>query len=142
MCIIVYNNKQGGEDYMNLAYKILNAHLKKGELVPGTSICIGIDQTLTQDSTGTMAYLQLEAMNVGHVAVEKAVAYIDHNMLQTGFENMDDHEFIKSVARKHGITFSKPGNGVCHQLQLENFSHPGRRLLVQILIHQHVVQWV
>ena len=129
MCIIVYNNKQGGEDYMNLAYKILNAHLKKGELVPGTSICIGIDQTLTQDSTGTMAYLQLEAMNVGHVAVEKAVAYIDHNMLQTGFENMDDHEFIKSVARKHGITFSKPGNGVCHQLQLENFSHPGKTLI-------------
>ena len=115
MCIIVYNDKQGGEDYMNLAYKILNAHLKEGELVPGTSICIGIDQTLTQDSTGTMAYLQLEAMNVGHVAVEKAVAYIDHNMLQTGFENMDDHEFIKSVARKHGITFSKPCNGVCHQ---------------------------
>ena len=114
---------------MNLAYKILNAHLKKGELVPGTSICIGIDQTLTQDSTGTMAYLQLEAMNVGHVAVEKAVAYIDHNMLQTGFENMDDHEFIKSVARKHGITFSKPGNGVCHQLQLENFSHPGKTLI-------------
>ena len=89
MCIIVYNKKQGGEDYMNLAYKILNAHLKEGELVPGTSICIGIDQTLTQDSTGTMAYLQLEAMNVGHVAVEKAVAYIDHNMLQTGFENLD-----------------------------------------------------
>lgn len=114
---------------MNLAYKILNAHLKEGELVPGTSICIGIDQTLTQDSTGTMAYLQLEAMNVGHVAVEKAVAYIDHNMLQTGFENMDDHEFIKSVARKHGITFSKPGNGVCHQLQLENFSHPGKTLI-------------
>ena len=129
MCIIVYNDKQGGEDYMNLAYKILNAHLKEGELVPGTSICIGIDQTLTQDSTGTMAYLQLEAMNVGHVAVEKAVAYIDHNMLQTGFENMDDHEFIKSVARKHGITFSKPGNGVCHQLQLENFSHPGKTLI-------------
>ena len=114
---------------MNLAYKILNAHLKEGVLVPGTSICIGIDQTLTQDSTGTMAYLQLEAMNVGHVAVEKAVAYIDHNMLQTGFENMDDHEFIKSVARKHGITFSKPGNGVCHQLQLENFSHPGKTLI-------------
>lgn len=77
MCIIVYNKKQGGEDYMNLAYKILNAHLKEGELVPGTSICIGIDQTLTQDSTGTMAYLQLEAMNVGHVAVEKAVPSLE-----------------------------------------------------------------
>lgn len=114
---------------MNLAYKILSSHLKEGNLVPGEQICIQIDQTLTQDSTGTMAYLQLEAMEVGHVAVEKAVAYIDHNMLQTGFENMDDHEFIRSVARKHGITFSKPGNGVCHQLQLENFSKPGKTLV-------------
>ena len=114
---------------MNLAYKILSSHLKEGNLVPGEQICIQIDQTLTQDSTGTMAYLQLEAMEVGHVAVEKAVAYIDHNMLQTGFENMDDHEFIRSVARKHGITYSKPGNGVCHQLQLENFSKPGKTLV-------------
>lgn len=114
---------------MNLAYQILSSHLKEGNLVPGEQICIQIDQTLTQDSTGTMAYLQLEAMDVGHVAVEKAVAYIDHNMLQTGFENMDDHEFIRSVARKHGITFSKPGNGVCHQLQLENFSKPGKTLV-------------
>ncbi len=114
---------------MNLAYKVLSSHLKEGRLVPGEQICIQIDQTLTQDSTGTMAYLQLEAMEVGHVAVEKAVAYIDHNMLQTGFENMDDHEFIRSVAKKHGITFSKPGNGVCHQLQLENFSKPGKTLV-------------
>ena len=114
---------------MNLAYKILSSHLKEGKLVPGEQICIQIDQTLTQDSTGTMAYLQLEAMEVGHVAVDKAVAYIDHNMLQTGFENMDDHEFIRSVAKKHGITFSKPGNGVCHQLQLENFSKPGETLV-------------
>ena len=114
---------------MNLAYKVLSSHLLEGQLVKGEQICIKIDQTLTQDSTGTMAYLQLEAMEVGHVAVEKAVAYIDHNMLQTGFENMDDHEFIRSVARKHGITFSKPGNGVCHQLQLENFSKPGKTLV-------------
>ena len=114
---------------MNLAYKILSSHLKEGKLVAGEQICIGIDQTLTQDSTGTMAYLQLEAMDIGHVAVEKAVAYIDHNMLQTGFENMDDHEFIRSVAKKHGITFSKPGNGVCHQLQLENFSKPKKTLV-------------
>lgn len=114
---------------MNLAYKVLKSHLLEGNLVKGEQICIKIDQTLTQDSTGTMAYLQLEAMEVGHVAVEKAVAYIDHNMLQTGFENMDDHEFIRSVARKHGITFSKPGNGVCHQLQLENFSKPGKTLV-------------
>ena len=127
---------------MSLAYKILNAHLKEGELVPGTSICIGIDQTLTQDSTGTMAYLQLEAMNVGHVAVEKAVAYIDHNMLQTGFENMDDHEFIKSVARKHGITFSKQVMVSVISYSLKIFHIQVRRLLVQILIHQHVVQWV
>lgn len=114
---------------MNLAYKVLKSHLLEGELVKGEQICIKIDQTLTQDSTGTMAYLQLEAMEVGHVAVEKAVAYIDHNMLQTGFENMDDHEFIRSVAKKHGITYSKPGNGVCHQLQLENFSKPGKTLV-------------
>lgn len=114
---------------MNLAYKVLNSHLLEGNLVKGEQICIKIDQTLTQDSTGTMAYLQLEAMEVGHVNVEKAVAYIDHNMLQTGFENMDDHEFIRSVAKKHGITFSKPGNGVCHQLQLENFSKPGKTLV-------------
>lgn len=114
---------------MNLAYKVLSEHLLEGRLVKGEQICIKIDQTLTQDSTGTMAYLQLEAMEVGHVAVEKAVAYIDHNMLQTGFENMDDHEFIRSVAKKHGITFSKPGNGVCHQLQLENFSKPGKTLV-------------
>lgn len=114
---------------MNLAYKILSSQLKDGNLVPGEQIGIQIDQTLTQDSTGTMAYLQLEAMNIKHVAVEKAVAYIDHNMLQTGFENMDDHEFIRSVAKKHGIVFSKPGNGVCHQLQLENFSKPGKTLV-------------
>ncbi len=114
---------------MNLAYKILSEKLLKGELKPGSEITIRIDQTLTQDSTGTMAYLQLEAMNIEHVAVENAVAFVDHNMLQTGFENMDDHEFIRSVAKKHGIIYSKPGNGVCHQLQLENFSKPGKTLI-------------
>ena len=114
---------------MNLAYKILKEHLIEGELIPGNQICIKIDQTLTQDSTGTMAYLQLEAMNIDHVKVDQAVAYIDHNMLQTGFENMDDHEFIRSVARKHGITFSRPGDGVCHQLHLENFAKPGLTLV-------------
>ena len=114
---------------MNLAYKILASKLVSGELVPGQEIGIRLDQTLTQDSTGTMAYLQLEAMGIDHVAVEKAVAYIDHNMLQTGFENMDDHEFIRSVAKKHGIVFSKPGNGVCHQLHLENFAKPGKTLI-------------
>lgn len=114
---------------LSLAYKVLSEHLVDGMLVPGTQIGIKIDQTLTQDSTGTMAYLQLEAMDIKHVAVEKAVAYIDHNMLQTGFENMDDHEFIRSVCKKHGIIYSKPGNGVCHQLHLENFSKPGKTLV-------------
>ena len=114
---------------MNLAYKILASKLVSGELVPGEEIGIRLDQRLTQDSTGTMAYLQLEAMGIEYVAVEKAVAYIDHNMLQTGFENMDDHEFIRSVAKKHGIVFSKPGNGVCHQLHLENFAKPGKTLI-------------
>jgi len=112
-----------------LAQKIIKEHILSGEMTVGSEIGLKIDQTLTQDATGTMAYLQLEAMNIKHVAVEKAVAYIDHNMLQTGFENMDDHEFIRSVAKKHGIVFSKPGNGVCHQLQLENFSKPGRTLV-------------
>ena len=114
---------------MNLAYKILNAHLKKGELVPGTSICIGIDQTLTQDSTGTMAYLEYEAMGVPRVRTEKSVAYIDHNTLQSGFENADDHRFIGSVCKKHGIYFSRPGNGICHQVHLERFGIPGKTLI-------------
>ena len=114
---------------MNLTQKILKNHLLKGELVPGEEIAIRIDQTLTQDSTGTMAYLQLEAMGVDRVKTERSMAYIDHNTLQTGFENADDHEFIKSVARRHGVLFSKPGNGICHQLQLENYGKPGKTLL-------------
>ena len=112
-----------------LAYKILGDHLVKGELVPGTEITIRIDQTLTQDSTGTMVYLQLEAMNIEHVRTELSVAYIDHNTLQTGFMNADDHAFIKSVAKRHGILYSKPGNGICHQLHLENYGKPGKTLL-------------
>ena len=98
-------------------------------MAPGEAITIKIDQTLTQDSTGTMVYLQLEAMEVDKVKTELSVAYIDHNTLQTGFENADDHEFIKSVARRHGVLFSKPGNGICHQLQLENYGKPGKTLL-------------
>lgn len=132
LVIIVYNTRyvcHRGGSIMNLAYKVLASHLVSGEMIAGKEICIRIDQTLTQDSTGTMAYLQLEAMGIEHVAVDKAVAYIDHNMLQTGFENMDDHEFIRSVAKKHGIVFSRPGNGVCHQLHLENFSKPGQTLI-------------
>lgn len=112
-----------------LAYKILQNHLVEGTLAPGEEITIKIDQTLTQDSTGTMVYLQLEAMEVDKVKTELSVAYIDHNTLQTGFENADDHEFIKSVARRHGVLFSKPGNGICHQLQLENYGKPGKTLL-------------
>lgn len=112
-----------------LAYKILENHLVEGTLAPGEAIIIKIDQTLTQDSTGTMVYLQLEAMEVDKVKTELSVAYIDHNTLQTGFENADDHEFIKSVARRHGVLFSKPGNGICHQLQLENYGKPGKTLL-------------
>ncbi len=112
-----------------LAYKILEDHLIEGKLSPGEEITIRIDQTLTQDSTGTMVYLQLEAMEVDRVKTELSVAYIDHNTLQTGFENADDHEFIKSVAERHGVLFSKPGNGICHQLHLENYGKPGKTLL-------------
>ena len=112
-----------------LAYKILENHLVEGTLSPGEEITIRIDQTLTQDSTGTMVYLQLEAMEVDRVKTELSVAYIDHNTLQTGFENADDHEFIKSVAKRHGVLFSKPGNGICHQLHLENYGKPGKTLL-------------
>ncbi|MEA4923213.1 MAG: aconitate hydratase [Eubacteriaceae bacterium] len=112
-----------------LAYKILENHLADGEMVPGSEITIRMDQTLTQDSTGTMVYLQLEAMDVEKVKTELSVAYIDHNTLQTGFENADDHAFIKSVAKRHGVLFSKPGNGICHQLHLENYGKPGKTLL-------------
>lgn len=112
-----------------LAYKILENHLVEGTLSPGEEITIRMDQTLTQDSTGTMVYLQLEAMEVDRVKTELSVAYIDHNTLQTGFENADDHEFIKSVAKRHGVLFSKPGNGICHQLHLENYGKPGKTLL-------------
>ncbi|HVI39810.1 MAG TPA: aconitate hydratase [Anaerovoracaceae bacterium] len=112
-----------------LAYKILENHLVDGILSPGNEITIRIDQTLTQDSTGTMVYLQLEAMDVDKIKTELSVAYIDHNTLQTGFENADDHEFIKSVAKRHGVLFSKPGNGICHQLHLENYGIPGKTLL-------------
>ena len=112
-----------------LTYKILENHLVSGQITTGNEITIKVDQTLTQDSTGTMVYLQLEAMDAGKVKTELSVAYIDHNMLQTGFENADDHAFIKSVAQRHGVLFSKPGNGICHQLHLENYGAPGKTLL-------------
>ena len=114
---------------MNLTQKILNAHLLSGTPKAGEEVSIRIDQTLTQDSTGTMAYLQFEAMGIGRVKTKKSVAYIDHNTLQTGFENADDHQYIQSVTKKHGIFCSKPGNGICHQVHLERFGVPGMTLL-------------
>ncbi|NLH97133.1 MAG: aconitate hydratase [Clostridiaceae bacterium] len=114
---------------LNLAQKIIKEHLVSGEMVPGKEIAIKIDQTLTQDSTGTMAYLQFEAMGIPRVRTKKSVAYIDHNTLQTGYENADDHKYIQTVAAKHGIYFSKPGNGICHQVHLERFGVPGMTLL-------------
>ncbi|HAQ40372.1 MAG TPA: aconitate hydratase [Clostridiales bacterium] len=112
-----------------LAEKIIKKHLVSGEVKAGNEIGIRIDQTLTQDSTGTMAYLQFEAMDIDMVKTKRSVAYIDHNMLQSGPENADDHLYIQTVAKKHGIYFSKPGNGICHQVHLERFSVPGYTLL-------------
>ncbi len=114
---------------LTLTEKILSAHLVEGEMVKGTEIGIRIDQTLTQDATGTMAYLEFEAMGVPRVKTERSVAYIDHNTLQNGFMNMDDHRYIGSVAKKHGIWFSRPGNGICHQVHLERFGVPGKTLI-------------
>lgn len=115
--------------HLTLTEKIIKNHLVKGTLKKGTEIGIKIDQTLTQDSTGTMAYLQLEAIGIDMVKTKKSVAYIDHNTLQTGPENADDHLYIQTVAKKHGIYFSKPGNGICHQVHLERFAIPGQTLL-------------
>ncbi|MGD9474288.1 MAG: aconitase family protein, partial [Eubacteriaceae bacterium] len=112
-----------------LTEKIIASHLVVGEMVKGQEIGIRIDQTLTQDSTGTMAYLQFEAMEVPRVKTKKSLAYIDHNMLQEGPENMDDHRYIQSVTKKHGVYFSKPGNGICHQVQIERFGVPGDTLV-------------
>ena len=114
---------------LTLTEKIIKAHIIDGEMVKGTEIGLKIDQTLTQDATGTMAYLQFEAMGVDRVKTERSVAYIDHNTLQSGFENADDHRFIGSVAKKHGIWFSRPGNGICHQVHLERFGKPGKTLI-------------
>ena len=114
---------------LTIAEKIIKAHLVSGEMIKGTDIGIRIDQTLTQDATGTMAYLEFEAMGIDRVRTERSVAYIDHNTLQTGFENADDHRFIQTVCKKHGIYFSRPGNGICHQVHLERFSAPGKTLI-------------
>ena len=114
---------------MNIIQKLISKHLVEGEMVPGQEIGIRIDQTLTQDATGTMAYLEFEAMNIPHVKTELSISYVDHNTIQIGFENADDHRFLKTVAAKHGIKYSRPGNGICHQVHLERFGVPGKSLL-------------
>jgi len=113
----------------NIVQKVIEAHRVSGEMVAGSEVAIKIDQTLTQDATGTMAYLQFEAMGLERVKTEKSVSYVDHNMLQAGFENADDHRYLQSVAAKYGIFFSRPGNGICHQVHLERFGVPGKTLL-------------
>ncbi|NLL84455.1 MAG: aconitate hydratase [Lentisphaerae bacterium] len=113
----------------NLVEKILGAHLVSGELVPGSEIAIRIDQTLTQDATGTMAFLQFESMGLDRAKAELAVSYVDHNTIQVGYENADDHAYLRSVAQRYGVVFSKPGNGICHQLHIERFGKPGKTLL-------------
>ena len=113
----------------NIVEKIIAAHLVGGSMVPGEEAALRIDQTLTQDATGTMAYLEFESMGLDRVKTERSVAYIDHNTLQSGFENADDHRYIQSVAKKHGIWFSRPGNGICHQVHLERFGVPGKTLI-------------
>ena len=114
---------------LTVAQKLIQSHLVSGDMTPGSEIGLRIDQTLTQDATGTMAYLEFEAMGIERVRTELSVAYIDHNTLQTGFENADDHRFIQSVAKKRGIRFSRPGNGICHQVHLERFGKPGKTLI-------------
>ena len=114
---------------LTIAQKIIRAHLVEGDMTPGSEIALRIDQTLTQDATGTMAYLEFETMDIARVRTERSVAYIDHNTLQSGFENADDHRYIQSVCRKHGIYFSRPGNGICHQVHLERFGIPGKTLI-------------
>ena len=114
---------------MNLVQKIIKEHLVSGEMVPGEPIAIRIDQTLTQDATGTMAYLQFEALGVDRVRTELSVSYVDHNMLQSDFKNPDDHRYLQSIAQRYGLYFSRPGNGICHQVHLERFGRPGKTLL-------------
>ena len=114
---------------LTIAQKIIKEHLVSGEMIPGKEVALKIDQTLTQDATGTMAYLEFETMGVPRVRTELSVAYIDHNTLQSGFENADDHRFIQSMAKNHGLYFSRPGNGICHQVHLERFGKPGKTLI-------------
>ena len=114
---------------MNITEKLISSHLVSGEMKTGSEIGLRIDQTLTQDATGTMAYLQFEAMGIERVKTERSVAYVGHNTLQSGFMNADDHNYIRTVCKKHGIYYSRPGNGICHQVHLERFGKPGKTLL-------------
>ena len=114
---------------MTIAQKIIKAHLVSGDMTPGSEVALRIDQTLTQDATGTMAYLEFETMGIPRVKTELSVAYVDHNTLQCGFENADDHRYLQTVAAKHGVYFSRPGNGICHQVHLERFGKPGKTLI-------------
>ncbi|MBR4150060.1 MAG: aconitate hydratase, partial [Firmicutes bacterium] len=114
---------------LTIAQKIIKAHLVSGDMTPGSEVALRIDQTLTQDATGTMAYLEFEAMGVDRVKTERSVAYVDHNTLQSGFMNADDHRYIQTVAKKHGVWFSRPGNGICHQVHCERFGIPGKTLI-------------
>ncbi|MBQ3215171.1 MAG: aconitate hydratase, partial [Oscillospiraceae bacterium] len=114
---------------MTIAQKIIKAHLVSGDMTPGSEVALRIDQTLTQDATGTMAYLEFETMGIPRVKTEMSIAYVDHNTLQCGFENADDHRYLQTVAAKHGVYFSRPGNGICHQVHLERFGKPGKTLI-------------
>ena len=112
-----------------IAEKIIKRHLISGQMLTGQEIALKIDQTLTQDATGTMAYLEFETMGIPQVKTEFSIAYVDHNTLQCGFMNADDHQYLQSVAAKYGVRFSRPGNGICHQLHLERFGKPGKTLI-------------
>src|SRR3989337_176834 len=114
---------------MNITQKIIKKHIVSGNMTAGEKIAIKMDQTLTQDATGTMAYLQFEALGVPRVKTKLSVSYVDHNTLQTDFMNMDDHRFLHSIAAKYGLYFSRPGNGICHQVHLERFGVPGQTLV-------------
>ncbi|NLT43194.1 MAG: aconitate hydratase, partial [Anaerolineae bacterium] len=129
-CPLVSDPTGGGLPLLRtLAQKIIAVHLVEGSMQPGEEIALRVDQTLTQDATGTMAYLELEAMGLDRVKTELSVSYVDHNMLQGDFRNADDHRYLQSVAARYGIYFSRPGNGICHQVHLERFARPGRTLL-------------
>jgi len=119
----------GGRGSLSITRQIIEEHLVEGKFEPGEEIALKIDQTLTQDATGTMAYLQFEALGITEVKTGLSVSYVDHNTIQSGFENADDHRYLKSIAAKYGIVFSKPGNGICHQVHLERFAIPGKTLL-------------